>query len=321
MDLLRELFDRQKTSLDHFFQSVNLEEVQRVLDALTSCRGTVVLTGVGKSGLVAQKVVATLVSTGTRSVFLSPSNALHGDIGFLSKEDLVIAFSKSGKTQELLDLMPHIERKGARTVAVVSQSGSPLAKRSLLSVNLPVLRELCPHDLAPTVSTAVQLIFGDVVSMALMQKKRFSVQDFASNHPGGMLGKMTSFQVSELMLAGSDIPFCAPSDVLLDMLHELSLKRCGCLIVVGEASELLGIFTDGDLRRCIREQGPAGLEKTLGELMTKTPKSIGSDKLALEAVRLMEQDPGRPVTVLPVLEGGRVVGLIRMHDILQKGLH
>jgi arabinose-5-phosphate isomerase len=320
MDLLRELFEQQKTSLDHFFQSVKLEEVQSALDALSSCTGTIVLTGVGKSGLVAQKIVATLVSTGTRACYLCPSNALHGDIGVLSNkasEDIVIAFSKSGQTQELLDLFPYIERKGAKTLAVVSAHGSRLEKRSDLTVHLPLLRELCPFDLVPTASTSIQLLFGDVLAIALMHKKQFSMRDFAANHPGGALGKMIGFTVADLMFKGDQIPFGSPSDKLLDMLHELSIKRCGCLVVVDEHRTLLGIFTDGDLRRSIRAEGPRALEKTLGELMTKTPKSIGSDRLAIDAVRVMEEDPMRLITVMPVLEGTNVVGLIRLHDILQ----
>jgi arabinose-5-phosphate isomerase len=321
MDLLRELFDRQKKSLEHFFQNVSLEEVQRVVDALIHCSGTIVLTGVGKSGLVAQKIGATLNSTGTKACFLCPANALHGDIGILSSADILVAFSKSGQTEELLDILPHVEKKGVKIISVVSTKDSRLERRSALSVHLPLLRELCPFDLVPTVSTSIQLIFGDILSIALMQKKQFSVADFATNHPGGMLGKMIGLSVSDLMLKGDLVPFCSMEERLIDMLHELSVKRCGCLVIVDEQSHLLGIFTDGDLRRCIREKGPGALDKTLGELMTETPKSIEARSLALDAVRAMEQDPLRPVTVLPVLDGRRVVGLIRMHDILQTSLH
>jgi arabinose-5-phosphate isomerase len=147
------------------------------------------------------------------------------------------------------------------------------------------------------------------------------VHDFAANHPGGVLGKMIRFRVADLMLKGDQIPFCRPSDKLFDMLHELSIKRCGCLLVIDDNKVLLGIFTDGDLRRCIRSLGPQALERTLDELMTKRPRTTSQDRLAIDAVRSMEEDPNRPVTVLPVLEEGRVIGLVRMHDILQKGLH
>jgi arabinose-5-phosphate isomerase len=320
MDLLRELFDQQKSSLDYFFQSVDLEEVKQAVDALAACSGTLVLTGVGKSGLVAQKIVATLVSTGTRAFFLCPSNAMHGDIGVLSRGDMVIAFSKSGQTQELLDLLPYIEKKGVRTMAVVSARDSKLEKKSAFTVHLPVLKELCPFDLVPTASTSIQLLFGDILSMALMRKKQFSVDDFAANHPGGALGKMIGFSVADLMYKGDQVPLGKPSDKLIDMLHELSVKRCGCLLIVDEDMTLRGIFTDGDLRRAIRADGPLALEKTLEEIMTKRPRTIEADRLAIDAMRKMEEDPLHPVTVLPVLERGRVVGLVRMHDILQTGL-
>jgi len=321
MDLLRELFDQQKSSLDHFFKCIELSQVERAFNALLACRGTIVLTGVGKSGLVAQKIVATLVSTGSRAAFLCPLNAMHGDIGSLSSHDLLVFFSKSGATQELLGLVPFAKKKEIKTLSIVSQMGSELEKQSTICVHLPLLRELCPFDLAPTASTAIQLIFGDILAMALMRKKQFSVQDFAANHPGGALGKMISYRVADLMLTNEQIPFCSPTDPLLDMLHELSMKRCGCLVITDDQKNLLGIFTDGDLRRCLRAQGTAVLEKKLSELMTKTPRTTGPDHLAVEAVRIMEENPLAPVTVLPVLEGRRVVGLIRMHDILQTNFH
>jgi arabinose-5-phosphate isomerase len=317
MELLRELFEQQKSSLDHFFQSVQLEEIEKALALLGDCTGTLVFTGVGKSGLVARKIVATLVSTGTRAQFLCPSNALHGDIGLLSSGDQLVVLSKSGQTQELLDLLPLMEKKGVKTLAVVSTTGSKLEKQSTLSVHLPVLRELCPFDLVPTASTSIQLIFGDILAIALMKKKRFSLDDFAANHPAGTLGRMIGFKVADLMFKGDQIPLCRSSDKLLDVLHELSIKRCGCLLVTDENHNLLGIFTDGDLRRCIRTLGPAALEKNLGDIMTTQPKTIRGERLVIEAVRQMEEDSQRPVTVLPVLEGSRVVGLIRMHDILQ----
>lgn len=320
MDLLRELFDQQKSTLEHFFHSMNLSEMERIFQALQRCTGTIFVTGVGKSGLVAQKIEATLVSTGTKASFLCPSNALHGDIGALAPGDLLLLFSKSGETQELLDLLPYVEKKRVQTAAIVSTRGSILEKRCGISVHLPLLRELCPYDLAPTSSTAIQLIFGDVLAIALMRQKQFSVEDFAANHPAGILGKMIGYQVSDLMLKGDQIPFCSPSDKLIDMLHELSLKRCGCLVVVDEAKTLQGIFTDGDLRRCIRAQGAPALEYALGDLMTKHPKTIGPDRLAVDAVRAMEGDPNRLITVLPVLDREKVIGLIRMHDILQTSL-
>ena len=318
---MRDLFDSQKESMNHFFDTVDLNQVESVAELLVHCKGTVILSGVGKSGLIAQKIAATFVSTGTKSLFLCPVNALHGDIGIVSPGDVFIAFSKGGGSEELIQLIPHIERKGVKTVAVVSSKGSKLEKKCSHVVHLPLLKEICPHDLAPTTSTAIQLLFGDLLAVALMRKKAFSVSDFASNHPGGLLGRRITLKVSDVMFKAGHLPLCKPTDKLIDMLHVFSSKKCGCLVVVNDEQELLGIFTDGDLRRCIQQKGPSALDGTLESLMTRSPKTVNQNQMALDAVRLMEEDPGRLITVLPVLDGHKLVGLIRMHDIVQLGLN
>ncbi len=318
--MVKDLFDDQRRYLNHFFDSIDINQAEQVFQRLSSCKGVIVLSGVGKSGHIAQKVATTLISTGTRSFFLDPAHALHGDIGFVSAQDVFLCFSKSGGSHELIDLLPHVQKRGAFTIAVVSSPHSKLAKLSDLSIHLPIQREICPHDLVPTTSTAAQLIFGDCMAIALMQAKNFSVSDFAANHPGGLLGRKITFKVADLMLKEEAIPLCRPSDLLMDVLHELSLKRCGCLLVADEKGKLKGIFTDGDLRRAIQSKGPDALKMPLQALMTLSPKSISPEKLALEAVKQMEEDPARLITVLPVLEKGHVVGLIRMHDILQREL-
>jgi arabinose-5-phosphate isomerase len=318
--MLKTLFQDQRQYLNQFFDAIDHTQSQRVLDKLISCQGVIILSGVGKSGHIAEKIATTFLSTGSRSFFLSPANALHGDIGFVTKEDVFVCLSKSGESRELIDLIPHIQRKGASTIAVISHPNSTLAKLSDLSVVLPVQREICPYNLAPTTSTAAQLIFGDCLAVALMQAKQFSLQEFAANHPNGLLGRKITLKVSDLMLKGTEIPLCKPSEPLLNVLHELSGKKCGCLLVVDETMTLKGIFTDGDLRRAIQTKGPAALNVPISELMTSSPKSIAPHLLAVEAVKKMEEEPTRLITVLPVLEKGRVVGLIRMHDILQKEL-
>jgi len=318
---MRDLFDSQKQLMNHFFDNVNLDEVEKIAELLLHCQGTVVLSGVGKSGLIAQKIAATFVSTGTRSLFLAPTDALHGDIGIVGPADVFIAFSRSGASEELIQLIPYVQKKGAKTVAVVSTLESKLEKICSEVVHLPLLRELCPHDLAPTTSTAIQLLFGDLLAVALMRRKKFSVSDFASNHPGGLLGRKITLRVADLMFKGDALPICRPTEKLIDMLHEFSAKKCGCLLVINETQELLGIFTDGDLRRCIQQKGPLVLERMLEELMTKGPKTVLHDQMAIEAVHIMEEDPGKLITVLPVLEGRKLVGLVRMHDIIQLGLH
>jgi arabinose-5-phosphate isomerase len=318
--MLKRLFEDQRRYLNHFFDSVPLDEAQKILNLLIACRGVIIFSGVGKSGHIAEKVSTTFLSTGTRSFFLTPANALHGDIGFVSPEDVFLCFSKSGGSQELIDLLPHVKRRGAFTIAIVSASHSKLARMADLSILLPIEREICPYDLAPTTSTAAQLIFGDCLAVALMQAKNFTMGQFAANHPGGLLGRKITLKVADLMLKDGEIPLCRPGDALIDVLHELSTKKCGCLLVVDEKRELKGIFTDGDLRRAIELNGPNALQMPLSRLMTSAPKSIAPGLLAFEAVKQMEEDPTRLITVLPVLEKERVVGLIRMHDILQKEL-
>jgi arabinose-5-phosphate isomerase len=314
---MKNLFENQRRQLDYFFDQIDHTAAEKVLERLLACKGSVIFSGVGKSGHIAEKVSATFLSLGTRSFYLNPLNALHGDIGFVSPGDLFIGFSKSGNSQELLELVPHLKKKGASTVAVVSSQQSKLSRICDFTVVLPVQKELCPHDLAPTTSTAAQLIFGDCLAVAYMQAKNFSIAEFSANHPGGFLGKKITLKVADLMLKGKEVPVCSPHSVLADVLHELSVKRCGCLLVADEMQSLKGIFTDGDLRRAIQSKGPEALRCSIAELMTPTPKTIDSGKLAFEAMKQMEEDPQRPVTVLPVIEEGKVIGLLRMHDILQ----
>jgi arabinose-5-phosphate isomerase len=318
MVMLKTLFEDQRRYLNHFFDTIHLPDAQKILEKLRGCKGIVIFSGVGKSGHIAEKTSATFLSTGIRSFFLSPANALHGDIGFISSEDVFISLSKSGNSEELIDLLPHVQKKGAATIAIVSSTHSKLAQMSDLSIVLPIEREICPYDLAPTTSAAAQLIFGDCLAVALMHARNFSIADFAANHPAGSLGRKITMKVADLMLKNEALPLCSPNDKLMDVLHELSVKRCGCLLVTDKKGALQGIFTDGDLRRAIQLKGPDALRLTLKELMSASPKSIESDQLALAAVKCMEEDPNRLITVLPVLEKGRVVGLVRMHDILQK---
>lgn len=312
--MLKTLLDDQRCILNQFFDRINLSDAEKILEKFLACQGNIILSGVGKSGHIAEKIAATLVSTGTRAAFLSPAHALHGDIGCVSAGDVFVSLSKSGASSELLELLPYIQKRGASTIAIVSAPDAPLAKRSDLSIILPVEREICPYDLAPTTSSAAQLIFGDCLAIALMQAKRFGLADFAANHPGGLLGRKITLKVSDLMLKGDALPLCQEADLLIDVLHELSAKKCGCLLVTDGAQRLRGIFTDGDLRRAIQSQGPKALQRSVSQLMTSSPKSIASGQLILEAVQHM----GGLITVLPVLEQGRVVGLIRMHDILPK---
>ncbi len=317
--MLDELFQNLRGYINHFFESVDLVQVEQVMRKLLESDGTVFLTGVGKSGHIAQKIAATLASTGTKSVFLSPSHALHGDMGVVSPKDICLLFSKSGASDELFELMQHLRHKGVYLIAIVSQMDSLLAKIADQCVYLPIQRELCPYDLAPTTSTVVQLIFGDCLAMALMRAKGFSISEFASNHPAGLLGRKMTLKVSDLMLTGDAIPKCSSQHCLIDVLHELTAKRCGCLLIEDQG-RLEGIFTDGDLRRVIESMGPKALDISLAKLVNPSPRTITSDVLALDALHQMEANVNALISVLPVVEQGLIVGLIRMHDILQAGL-
>lgn len=319
--MLQELLEEERRYLNRFFDALDLKEAEKICDKLLHCKGMIFLSGVGKSGHIAQKIATTFVSTGTKAMFLSPAHALHGDIGIVAPGDLFLALSKSGESQELLDLLPHIQRKEAFTIALVSEPNSRLANVSHLSMILPVEKELCPFDLAPTTSTAVQLIFGDCLAIALMRAKGLTVDDFAMNHPGGFLGRKIALKVADLMLKGEALPLGRLQDKLIDVLHELSAKRCGCLLVADDQRRLKGIFTDGDLRRAIQTKGADALQNSLSELMVQVPRTTHAGCLAIEAMRQMEADPQRPITVLPVIENEQIVGLLRMHDILQAGLH
>lgn len=318
--MLKRLFEDEKRYLDFFFDNLNMEMAEIMLQAFLSCTGVIFFTGIGKSGIVAQKIAVTLVSTGTKALYLPPTDALHGDLGIVSPEDLFVFLSKSGESEELLQLIPYVRNKGARLIGVVSNPSSRLARATDLMICLPLERELCPFDLVPTTSTEIQLIFGDVLSIALMRAKNFGICEFAKNHPGGRLGKRMTILAQDLMLKDSALPVCTPSDKLIDVLVELSNKGCGCLLIVNEKKELLGIFTDGDLRRALQNRGVESLQETMGGLMNPKPKWTSPQVLAWEAMKIMEADPKHPFMVLPILDKGVLIGLVKMHDIIQHGI-
>ncbi len=317
---LKKIFDEQQSYLNHFYQHLDQAQAAAFFEACLGSQGLIVLTGVGKSGIIAEKIAMTLTSTGTKAVFLPPTNFLHGDIGVVSENDCVIFLSKSGETEELLSLIPFVRRRKAMTLAIVSNPNSRLGKICDQSICLPVEKELCPFDLAPTTSTAVQMLFGDVLAMALMRAKEFSVGSYAQNHPSGTLGKKMTLTVQDLMLKGQDVPMCSSEARLVDQLVELSNKKCGCILITNEERRLLGIFTDGDLRRALQNQGPGVLEMPLKNLMTHTPLFVSPGLLAWEAMKLMQKTPQRWIMVLPVVQDGQIVGILRLHDIIQAGL-
>ena len=320
IDMLAEILQEQRRYIEYYFDHVDLKAADRVVEACLQTEGLIVFTGVGKSGIIAEKIAMTLVSTGTKALYLPPSNFLHGDIGILSEKDLFVLISRSGETEELLSLIPFAKRRETRTLAIVSNAESRLAKMGDLFIELPFERELCPFDLAPTTSTAVQLLFGDLLAVVLMRKKNFNLSAYALNHPSGAIGRKMTISVEDLMHKGESIPRAAPTDRLVDAITELSNKKLGALLITDEQENFLGIFTDGDLRRALQTQGSSVLEKPLKDLMTVSALFIESQMLAWEALKIMQKDPKKFVMVLPVLEGKKVVGVLRMHDIVQSGI-
>ncbi|MDR3624821.1 MAG: KpsF/GutQ family sugar-phosphate isomerase [Chlamydiales bacterium] len=314
------LFRSQQKYINYFFDHLDIELSEELLQKLLSCTGIVFFTGVGKSGIIAQKIAVTLVSTGTKAIYLSPTDTLHGDLGIITKNDIFVCFSKSGESEELLQLLPFIRNKGSFLVAIVSNLKSRLARACDMAIHLPLERELCPFDLAPTTSTAIQLIFGDVLTVGLMRARNFSLSEYAINHPAGRIGRRTTLLVKDIMLTGEKLPLCRRSDKLVDSLVELSDKRCGCLLVIDDKMHLEGIFTDGDLRRALQTFGASVLEKGMENLMVKSPRFTIPEKLAWEAMQFMENDIVKPITVLPVIKEDKLVGLVKMHDLIQSGL-
>ena len=247
--LIEELLEKQRQYISHYFNHIDIEEVERWVDACLQTKGLIIFTGVGKSGIIAEKIAMTLVSTGTKALYLPPTNFLHGDIGILSEKDLLVLISRSGETEELSNLVPFARKRNTRLVALVSNSESRLAKACDLCVHLPVERELCPFDLAPTTSTITQLLCGDLLTIALMRTKQFNLSAYVLNHPSGSIGKKMTVTVKDLLFG--ETPLAKPQDLLIDMLVELSNKKCGALLIIDPDYKLLGIFTDGDLRRAL----------------------------------------------------------------------
>jgi len=280
------------------------------VELLARTKGRVVLTGVGKSGLICKKIAATLSSTGTPAFFLHPTDAAHGDLGMLRGEDTVIAVSNSGETEELLTIIPLIKSFGIPVIAITSNPKSSLARLSDIVLDLKVEKEACPLNLAPTTSTTLTLALGDAIAAALMKKKGFKAEDFARFHPGGKLGIRLS-KVKEIMRRGEEVPKVSPETPLKEAIFEISSKKLGATLVV-DGEKLVGIITDGDLRRAL-ERG-VELSTPVKEVMTENPKVISEDSYAEEALKLMEL---HKITVLPVVDSsGKVKGIIHLHDIL-----
>ncbi|HLZ33741.1 MAG TPA: KpsF/GutQ family sugar-phosphate isomerase [Nitrospira sp.] len=293
------------------------DQFDKAVDLLFGCKGKVVVSGMGKSGLVGQKIAATMASTGTPAFFLHPAEGIHGDLGMLGRADVVIAISNSGETQEIIQLLPSVERMGIPVVAMTGRMASTLAKHSEVALDVSVSEEACPMGLAPTASTTATLAMGDALAVALLQKRGFRQEDFAQFHPGGTLGRRLLVRVKDLMHSGDELPQVAESVAGTTAMLEMTAKKLGMTTVIDGSGKLAGIITDGDLRRFIQRGGDF-VRATAGELASRNPKSIGPDDLAAKAVEIMER---HSITTLVVTEGDRkIVGVIHLHDLLKNGI-
>ncbi len=293
------------------------EQFSKAVDLLFNCKGKVVVSGMGKSGLVGQKIAATMASTGTPAFFLHPAEGIHGDLGMLGRQDVLIAISNSGETQEILQLLPYVERMGITVVSMTGRMTSTLAKNSDAALDVSVSEEACPMGLAPTASTTATLAMGDALAVALLQKRGFKEEDFAQFHPGGTLGRRLLVRVKDVMHAGSELPQVKESVPGTTAMLEMTAKKLGMTTVVDGQGKLSGIITDGDLRRFIQRGGDFS-RVTAGELASRNPKSIGPDDLAAKAVEMMER---YSITTLVVTEGDRkIVGVVHLHDLLKSGI-
>ena len=280
-----------------------------------SAKGRVVVTGVGKSAIIANKIVATLNSTGTPSIFMHAADAIHGDLGMVQSEDIVICISKSGNTPEIKVLVPLLKRRGSKLVALVSNTNSYLAEQADFILNATIAEEACPHNLAPTTSTTVHIALGDALAVCLLELRGFTSRDFAEYHPGGSLGKQLYLKVSDIYI-NNELPIVGPNTSLKDVILEISSKRLGCTAVIDDKSSLLGIITDGDLRRMLQKN--ANLNGIIAtDIMTRTPKKIEKDEFAVAALHMMQENN---ITQLVVMNGSQIAGFIHLHDLLKEGI-
>lgn len=291
----------------------------RVARAIFEGHGRLIITGIGKSAIIANKIVATLNSTGTPSVFMHAADAIHGDLGIIQPDDIIICISKSGASPEIKVLVPFIKGMGNRIIGMVGNLDSFLATSSDMVIDTTVAEEACPNNLAPTSSTTAQLVMGDALAMTLLKMRGFTAQDFGRFHPGGALGKKLYTTVGDIMAASYEdgsIPAVGPEANLNEIIIEISSKRLGATAVLGSEGELLGIITDGDLRRML-QSGHDQSRVTAADIMSRGPKSVDAEDLAINAFRMMEQ---RKITQLLVLREGVYIGLIHLHDILREGV-
>jgi len=314
LGIVREVIRVEGEALIYLEKQIG-EDFYRALTLLAECAGKVVVTGVGKSGIIAKKIAATLTSTGTSAVFLHPSDGMHGDLGVLTENDVLLALGKSGESDELIALLPVVKRIGAKIIAITARQESHLAKNADVALITHVEKEACPLNLAPTVSTTLALAVGDALAVALMKMKNFKTEDFARYHPGGKLGKRLLLRVTDLQVP---IAKCAVLDAELakmsDVIMSLSEYGHGIVLFLREGA-LRGILTDGDIRLLLQNHSTKLFELSVSQVMNSKPLTIPADFMAVEALKFME-DRKRPLNVVPIVQDGKVLGIVRLHDLL-----
>lgn len=289
---------------------------EKAVEMMARCQGRVIVTGMGKPGFIARKIAATLASTGTPSLFLHPAEAIHGDLGMVTDEDIIIAISNSGETEEIVKLLSTIKKIGVPLIALTSNPSSPLARHADIVLDLAVDREACPLNLAPSASTTAALVMGDALALSLLKKRGFKTEDFALLHPGGSLGKKL-LKVKDIMRVGKNNPLVKTKTSVRQALLKITSARAGSCTIVDSKGKLVGIFTDGDLRRHLRENGVAIMKENVDKLATVNPICIQQDKMAAEALHLLKS---KRIDELPVVDQkGRAVGLLDVQDLLKAG--
>jgi arabinose-5-phosphate isomerase len=294
------------------------EEFCRAVELILSCQGRLVISGMGKSGLICQKIAATMASTGTPAFFLHPAEGIHGDLGMLMKGDVVLAVSNSGETEEVVRILPVIKRLGVKLIAMSGNPESTLSKAGDVSLDMSVGQEACPLGLAPTASTTATLAMGDALAVALLQEKNFRAEDFALFHPGGALGKRLLLRVEDLMHSGDAIPLVSMATTVKDALFEITNKKLGITGVVNDNDGLVGVFTDGDLRRCLEDE--RSLDHLMAQVMSQNPKRVLRSNLAAKALQLMEEFSITSLFVFEQENDAKPVGIIHLHDLLKAGV-
>ena len=315
----REVLKMEAAAIERLIPLINGQFTASVRMML-ECKGRIIVTGMGKPGLVGRKIAATMASTGTPAFFLHPAEGIHGDLGMVTADDVVLALSNSGETGEIVGILPTLKRIGVPIIALCGQEDSTLARTADIFLDVSVEQEACPLGLAPTSSTTATLALGDALAVVLLTERKFTRENFALFHPGGSLGRKLLLTVERVMHSGEDNPVVTRDKTVKEALFMMTAKGLGATSVVDDQDRLVGLVTDGDIRRGL-EKGHEFLDKPVTELMTTNPRTITSDKLAAEALHVMEKNKPRPITVLPVVDGDeRAIGIIHLTDLLRQGV-